>query len=126
MSTIASTENIRTLATAPLDLPRRPAMIAGIGVLLVAIFASAVAMPLATYTTALALFGLAHVGSELRYVDHRFGGRLRGGLGLWLGAPLALAFLARLTGIMEWAPDRVSLVIELALVAFMCISRDSI
>jgi hypothetical protein len=27
---------------------------------------SAVALPLATYTTALALFGLAHVGSELR------------------------------------------------------------
>jgi hypothetical protein len=38
---------------------------------LTAVFFSAVALPLATYTTALALFGLAHVGSELRYVDYR-------------------------------------------------------
>ena len=38
---------------------------------LTAVFLSAVALPLATYTTAVALFGLAHVGSELRYVDYR-------------------------------------------------------
>ena len=33
---------------------------------LTAVFLSAVALPLATYKAALALFGLAHVGSELR------------------------------------------------------------
>ncbi|MGO9024478.1 MAG: hypothetical protein ACLQIQ_09315 [Beijerinckiaceae bacterium] len=32
--------------------------------------------PLAIYTVSLALFGLPHVLSELRYVDHRFGRRL--------------------------------------------------
>lgn len=33
--------------------------------------------PLATYVTSLALFGLPHVLVELRYVDERFGGRMR-------------------------------------------------
>jgi hypothetical protein len=117
MSTLASRDDPGPFAA--LDLPQRPAALAGTGVLLLAIFASAVALPLATYTTALALFGLAHVGSELRYVDYRFGSRLRGGFGLWLGVPLALAFLARLAGLRHWVPDQVSVVTELLLVAFM-------
>jgi hypothetical protein len=62
-----------------------------------AIFLAAVALPLATYTAALAMFGLAHVGSELRYVDYRFGSRLPGGVAVsiwhrsqlrcWFGSP---------------------------------------
>ena len=36
----------------------------------------AVVAPLATYTVTLAVFGLPHVLSELRYVDRRFGRRL--------------------------------------------------
>jgi hypothetical protein len=39
----------------------------------VAVLVACVALPLATYTLALACFGLAHVGSELRYLDLRFG-----------------------------------------------------
>lgn len=65
-------------------------------------FAGAVALPLATYTTALALFGLAHVLSELRYVDHRFGARLRGGLLAPVVALIAAAAMARLGGMTGW------------------------
>src|SRR5437660_10670865 len=79
----------------------------GVGAFLAVTFTSAVALPLATYTTALAVFGLAHVGSELRYVDYRFGSRLRGSFGLWLGLPLAMAFVARLAGMMDWISDSV-------------------
>src|SRR5262245_38151617 len=72
------------------------AITAAIGFGLIAVFVAAVALPLATYTTALALFGFAHVGSELRYVDYRFGGRLPGGLVVWLFAPLGAAVAVRL------------------------------
>ncbi len=44
--------------------------------LIVAAFALATAAPLATYTLALAIFGLPHVLSELRYVDYRFAPRI--------------------------------------------------
>lgn len=77
-------------------------------------FLGAVALPLATYTTALALFGLAHVLSELRYVDHRFGARLRGGL-LWpILALIALAALARIAGMAGWTGRATAAALELA------------
>lgn len=41
---------------------------------------AATALPLLTYSLSLAVFGLAHVAAELRYVGRRFGGRVRGGL----------------------------------------------
>jgi hypothetical protein len=41
---------------------------------------AATALPLLTYSLSLALFGLAHVAAELRYVGRRFGGRVQGGL----------------------------------------------
>jgi hypothetical protein len=100
-------------------LPTQPVAAAGIAALLLAIFAAAVALPLATYTTALAMFGLAHVASELRYVDHRFGGRLRGGLLRWLAAGLAGAVAVRIAGMVGWLPDPAAIVLELALVAAM-------
>jgi hypothetical protein len=97
----------------------QPAAAAGIAVLLLAIFVAAVALPLATYTTALALFGLAHVGSELRYVDHRFGDRLRGGLLLWLAPGLAGAAAVRIAGMAGWLPYTAAIILELAVVAAM-------
>lgn len=75
---------------------RLAATCAATGVALV--FFASVALPLATYTTALALFGLAHVGSEFRYIDHRFALRLGHGLFLALGLLLCGAVLARLGG----------------------------
>jgi hypothetical protein len=97
----------------------QPAAAAGIALVLLAIFAAAVALPLATYTTALAMFGLAHVGSELRYVDHRFGGRLRGGLLLWLALGLASALAVRIAGMAGWLSYTAAIVLELAVVAAM-------
>lgn len=52
---------------------------------------ASVAWPLATYTLTLGLFGAAHVLSELRYVDLRFGARI--------GSALGSALLALLLGI---------------------------
>lgn len=87
-----------------------------------AIVLAAVALPLATYTTALATFGLAHVGSELRYVDYRFGGRLRGGLILPLGCGLAAALAVRVAAMAGWLPYGAAIVLELTVVAGMTAS----
>lgn len=65
-----------------------PRVWVGLGVAAVA----SVAWPLATYTLTLALFGLAHVLAELRYVDRRFGGRL--------GTRLGRSMLGVLVGVM--------------------------
>jgi len=89
---------------------------------LTAVFLSAVALPLATYTTALALFGLAHVGSELRYVDYRFGGRIRGGLAVWILLPLAAAVMVRLAGMAGALPATVGAGLELLLGAVMAVA----
>ena len=101
------------------DVLMRPMMAAAGAVFLLAIFLAAVALPLATYTTALAMFGLAHVGSELRYVDHRFGARLRGGLMLWLGSGLAGTVAVRLLGMAGFMPYGAGIVLELTIVAAM-------
>jgi hypothetical protein len=91
-----------------------------IGAALVATaFIATVALPLATYTTVLALFGFAHVASELRYVDHRFGARLGGGLFGALGAILGIAVVVRLSGTLGWLPVDLSLGIEIALGAVL-------
>lgn len=50
---------------------------------------ASVAAPLLTYGTTLALFGGAHVLTELRFVDRRFSGRLSHALRLGLGLLLA-------------------------------------
>jgi len=101
------------------DFTARPLAATGSVALVFAIFVAAVAMPLATYTTALATFGLAHVGSELRYVDHRFAGRLRGGFALWLIAGLAGAVVVRVLGMIGVMPYGGAIVLELAIVAAM-------
>jgi hypothetical protein len=97
----------------------RPIAAAAGAALLLAIFLAAVALPLATYTTALAMFGLAHVGSELRYVDYRFGVRLRGGLVPWLVSGLAGAVAVRILGMTGLMPYGAAIVLELAIVATM-------
>jgi hypothetical protein len=99
-----------------------PVATAGGGALLLAVFLAAVALPLATYTTALAMFGLAHVGSELRYVDHRFGGRLRGGLAVALGCGLAGTLVVRVLAMAGWLPYGGAIVLELTIVAAMTAS----
>lgn len=93
-------------------VPRVPAWLAAPALL--AIVAACVALPLFTYTAVLALFGFAHVVSEIRYVDWRFGSRLKGGLALWLSGPLLVAVTARLAGTLRWLPAELATTIELA------------
>lgn len=47
-----------------------------LGALLFIALVASVAAPLLTYSTTLAMFGLAHVATEIRYVDGRFGRRV--------------------------------------------------
>lgn len=83
-----------------------------LAVLLLAALGS-VAWPLAVYTLTLATFGLAHVLSELRYVDLRFGRRLGRSLARGLGAGLVAIVLVRLALIGHVIPRSVGLVLEL-------------
>jgi GNAT superfamily N-acetyltransferase len=88
-------------------------LVAGCAVLLA--FAAAARFPLATYGVTLALFGLPHVVSELRYVDARFGRRLGARL-LWLFAGLLGAIVfGRLGSALGWWSGQTRL--ELLLVA---------
>ena len=76
----------------------------GVGAALLAIFLAAVALPLATYTTALAMFGLAHVGSELRMSIIVSAGCAHGGLLAVAGMGLAGAVAVRIAGMAGWLP----------------------
>jgi hypothetical protein len=92
-----------------------PALLAtaGVGGLLLA----SVALPLATYTTVLALFGLPHIASELRYLDYRFGARLgRRAVGRLL-ALLVLAMAARTAGLVDLLAWPVAATLEILLAA---------
>lgn len=94
---------------------------AGIGALLVL----SVALPLVTYTAALALFGLPHIASELRYLDYRFGVRLGPKTVGRLVALLALAMSARaagLCGLLSW-PVAAAAEILLAAIAILTLAR---
>jgi len=69
--------------------------------------------PLAAYTTALALFGLPHVLSELRYVDRRFGRRLSLSYLAPIAALLAVIVAARACVVFGAAPAEVGAPVEL-------------
>ncbi|TWT15623.1 hypothetical protein [Reyranella sp. CPCC 100927] len=91
-----------------------------VGILgIVAAFVASVALPLATYTTVLALFGFAHVASELRYVDHRFGDRLDGGLAGTLALLLGIAVVLRLAGLQGWVAAPLAVGLEVGLGAIL-------
>jgi hypothetical protein len=95
------------LASAP-AIPGGAGAAAAAGAAIGAVFVVTIAFPLATYTAVLALFGLAHVLSELNYLDRRFGAQLAGGLLPRLGAPILAAVTARgaaLLGVVSPAAD---------------------
>ncbi len=86
-----------------------------LGFLLGAAAIASVAWPLATYTLTLALFGVAHVLSELRYVDLRFGRRLSSALGVGLGAALLGIVGVRLGLIADLFAQASAVLVELGL-----------
>ncbi len=85
--------------------------------LVAALFASA--MPLLAYAGSLALFGLPHVLTELRYVDGRFGSRLRSGEGLIVLAILGLVVVLRALSLARAIDPSDEYVAELGLVAVL-------
>jgi hypothetical protein len=96
-------------------LGRAPAARAGIATasaFVTIAFVVTVALPLATYASSLALFGLAHVLSELNYVGRRFGTRL-GGMMLPIAAPILIAVAARSAAIGGVLPPAVDAAVEL-------------
>jgi hypothetical protein len=94
---------------------------AGAGAFVAVAFVVTVALPLATYTTALALFGVAHVLSELSYVDRRFGARLGAGTALRIGLPILVAVMARAAAMLGLLMPAVGVAIELLAAAALAL-----
>lgn len=100
---------------------RAPSWRAGIGggaAFVAAAFVVTVALPLATYTTSLALFGLAHVLSELNYIDRRFQARL-GSLARWIGAAILVAVAARAAAMWGGLSPVIDAAVELSAAALL-------
>lgn len=100
-------------------MPVRFAILVTLAIL--ALFAS-VALPLLTYTTTLALFGLAHVATELRYVDGRFGRRVGRRVLHALVGLLGAVVLLRLLGIAGVARALPLGTLELVIGCALCIT----
>lgn len=84
--------------------------------------ALAIQAPLATYTVALAVFGLPHVLSELRYVDRRFGRRLERRFLLPILALLPLIVAIRASVVFHLVPVEVGIPAELGGVAMLALT----
>ncbi len=80
------------------------------------------AAPLPAYALSLALFGIAHVLVELRYVDGRFGARLNDRHGALILGVLALAVLTRTITWQGWIDPMGGLLVELGLVALLALT----
>lgn len=96
----------------------------GVPIVVVGVFAlfavvAATVFPLLCYSTSLAFFGLAHVLSELRYVDARFGARLPRSLWLQCAVPLAVIVGLRALRLLEVIDSDVSVGGEMALVTVL-------
>lgn len=97
-----------------LDLvPTTHARIATLAVVIICFVASAAA-PLAVYAIAIAVFGLAHVGVELRFVDRAFAGRLPKAFVPGVAASVAVAAVARLSGQTGVLTPTLAVTLELA------------
>jgi hypothetical protein len=83
---------------------------------------AAVAAPLLVYSLTLAMFGLAHVLSELRYVDRRFGRALGKPHVAVMGALLAGAVAARAGGVFGILNSPTAVTLELCFVAALALS----
>ena len=80
------------------------------------------AAPLLVYSLTLATFGAAHVLSELRYVDRRFGHRLGIPRVVFMGLMLAGAVAARSCGVFGFMDAVDAVVIELSFVVALALS----
>ncbi len=88
-------------------------------ILILACALASVALPLATYTLTLAAFGLAHVLTELRYVDARFNRRTGSNLRWGLVQFLLIIVMLRTLLVFGFLPSNIWIVIELTCVVTM-------
>jgi hypothetical protein len=100
---------------------RRLAMVLA-GLVFAFIVATAVVAPLLVYSAALAMFGAAHVLSELRYVDRRFGRRLGIPYAAAIGPLLAGAVAARAGGVSGFLDPQTAMMLELSFVVALALS----
>lgn len=84
--------------------------------------ATAVAAPLLVYSVTLATFGLAHVLSELRYVDRRFGRRVAPARIAAMAALLAGAAAARACGVFSLVDQPATIATELSFVIALALT----
>lgn len=81
-----------------------------------------VSFPLATYTLSLAMFGLAHVLSELRYIDLKYGRRIGQHLRWTIGALLVSVVSLRVAQLMGWMSADVGRPLEVGIVLLLSLS----
>ena len=123
-------EPVRRLPDAPSVpvMPRAAALSHGKAIFVAATLATAcvvavvVAAPLLVYSLTLATFGAAHVLSELRYVDRRFGRGLGIPRVVFMGLMLAGAVAARSGGVFGFIDAIDAVVIELSFVVALALS----
>ncbi len=107
---------------------RRASGLAPISLLFTGVLAALAAMvlgvvaPLAVYSISLAVFGLPHVLSELRYVDRRFGRRLGAPTAIVMAALLASIVAARAAVIAHLLAPGFETPLELVLVAALALT----
>lgn len=75
-----------------------------------------VAFPLFTYTFALAVFGFAHVATELRYINNRFSRRLNSNLRFRIIQLLSIIFILRILQVSGIISSSISIPLELSCV----------
>ena len=92
-----------------MGVPRNLSSFALGGVCLAGVATLAVLAPLATYSVTLAVFGLPHVLSELRYIDRRFGRRLDKRFLLPIAVLLQMIVAVRASVVFHVAPLRLGL-----------------
>src|ERR1700722_3343232 len=100
---------------------RRLAMVLA-GLVFAFIVATAVVAPLLVYSAALEMFGAAHVLSELRYVDRRFGRRLGIPYAAAIGPLLAGVVAARAGGVSVFLDPQTAMMLELSFVVALALS----
>lgn len=82
----------------------------------------AIVAPLACYTVALAMFGLPHVLSELRYIDRRFSRRLDAHRLILLAGILAAVVAIRVATVFHFIPVGIGVPAELSGVAVLALA----
>lgn len=101
-------------------IARKPVVLIGICIIASAILS--ICAPLLTYGSALALFGIAHVVSELRYVDLRFGARVGRSYVLILGILSAAIIVIRTMMVLKVLPTPILHISELTVIVMLAMS----